>query len=47
LIVVEGGDSGRMSETGETSQANAVAAVLAYRSPRGGQQDAGHEGIAT
>ena len=35
LIEAEGGDSCRMSETDETSQANAQASAMVHRSPGG------------
>lgn len=46
LIVVKGGDSSGKSETDEISQRRG-AKVIAHRSPHGGQQDVGHDGVAT
>jgi len=46
LIEVKGSDSGGMSETDEISQRR-VRDSASHRSPRGGQQDVGHEGVAT
>ena len=46
LIEVKDGDSGGMRETGETSQ-RTRRGMMVHRSPRGGQEDVGHEGVAT
>lgn len=43
LIEVKDGDSGGMRETAETS----LRTRRGGRSPRGGQHEVGHEGVAT
>jgi len=43
LIVVKGGDSGKSVR--KDIKSNAVAAVMVYRSPCGGQQDVDHRGL--
>jgi len=47
LIEVKCGDSSRIREKDKTAHRTRSAAVLDYLSPYGGQQDVGHEGVAT